>query len=149
LGNGTPGVFRADICVYGGTSAGIAAAIAAARVGRSVVLVAPTGHLGGMSVHHMPGRITAFNLIGPHCCNWRFAGRKTIILQRSDQQVFPFEKITFDITFHERVCTDKKTGGGSFTARKYCRSSAQHIQETKYEILIGTKVVCDSHIVIG
>ncbi len=41
--------FAADICVYGGTSAGISAAIAAAREGRSVALVVPTSHLGGMS----------------------------------------------------------------------------------------------------
>lgn len=38
-----------DICIYGGTSAGVIAAVAAARQKRSVVLVEPTRHLGGMS----------------------------------------------------------------------------------------------------
>ncbi len=40
----------ADVVVYGGTSAGVMAAIAAARQGRTVDLVAPERHLGGMLV---------------------------------------------------------------------------------------------------
>src|SRR3569833_2847716 len=45
---GTPHSERmtVDICVYGGTSAGVVAAIAAARHSKSVVLVAPEQHLG-------------------------------------------------------------------------------------------------------
>lgn len=46
---GELGVLEADICVYGGTSSGVAAAVAAARDGRSVVLVEPTQFVGGMS----------------------------------------------------------------------------------------------------
>src|SRR5436190_16369322 len=42
-------VTQADVCVYGGTSAGVTAAVAAARLGRRVVLVEPGRHLGGMS----------------------------------------------------------------------------------------------------
>ncbi len=38
-----------DIVVYGGTSAGVAAAVQARRMGKSVVLVAPERHLGGLS----------------------------------------------------------------------------------------------------
>ena len=38
-----------DIVVYGGTSAGIAAAIEAKRLGRSVVLVEPTSRVGGLT----------------------------------------------------------------------------------------------------
>src|SRR6185312_3779797 len=37
-----------DICVYGGTSGGVIAAVEAARNGRSVALVAVNNHLGGM-----------------------------------------------------------------------------------------------------
>ncbi len=40
---------RYDIVVYGGTSAGIAAAVQAVRMGRSVVVIEPTGHLGGLT----------------------------------------------------------------------------------------------------
>lgn len=40
---------QADVVVYGGSSAGVMAAVQAARGGKSVVLIAPSGHLGGMS----------------------------------------------------------------------------------------------------
>ena len=38
-----------DVVVYGGTSAGIIAAVQAKRMGKSVVVVAPETHLGGLS----------------------------------------------------------------------------------------------------
>src|SRR6476661_3792165 len=39
----------ADVVVYGSTPGGFCAAIAAAREGASVVLVEPTGHVGGVN----------------------------------------------------------------------------------------------------
>jgi hypothetical protein len=39
----------ADVCVYGGTSGGVIAAVEAARLGKKVVLIEPTKRLGGMS----------------------------------------------------------------------------------------------------
>lgn len=41
--------FDVDICVYGGTSAGVIAAYAAQKSGKTVVLIEPGHHLGGMS----------------------------------------------------------------------------------------------------
>lgn len=38
-----------DVCVYGGTSAGVIAAYSARQMGKSVVLVEPTTHLGGLT----------------------------------------------------------------------------------------------------
>lgn len=38
-----------DLCIYGATSAGVIAAITAANAGRSVLLVEPGRHVGGMS----------------------------------------------------------------------------------------------------
>ena len=38
-----------DVCVYGGTSAGVVAAYSAAQRGLDVVLVEPTEHIGGMT----------------------------------------------------------------------------------------------------
>jgi len=38
-----------DICVYGGTAGGAVAAVKAARLGKSVVLLQPGKHLGGMT----------------------------------------------------------------------------------------------------
>ena len=40
---------RYDVVVYGGTSGGIAAAIQADRMGKSVLLIEPGAHLGGLS----------------------------------------------------------------------------------------------------
>jgi FAD dependent oxidoreductase len=38
-----------DICIYGGTSAAVIAAYSAARLGKKVILLSPTSHLGGLS----------------------------------------------------------------------------------------------------
>ncbi len=38
-----------DVVVYGGTSAGIVAAVQASRMGKHVVLIVPDGHLGGLT----------------------------------------------------------------------------------------------------
>ncbi len=40
---------ESDIVIYGGTSAGVIAAVQAARLGKSVALVCPETHLGGMT----------------------------------------------------------------------------------------------------
>jgi ribulose 1,5-bisphosphate synthetase/thiazole synthase len=39
----------ADLIVYGGTSAGIGAAIQAARMGKSVIVIEPGRHIGGLT----------------------------------------------------------------------------------------------------
>ena len=44
-----PQAFEADVCVYGGTSGGVVAAVQTTRMGKTVVLVEPGRHLGGMS----------------------------------------------------------------------------------------------------
>ncbi len=54
LGFAVPGacaadVRRADVIVYGGTSAGVMAAVQVAQMKRSVILVCPEKHLGGLS----------------------------------------------------------------------------------------------------
>jgi lysophospholipase L1-like esterase len=38
-----------DVIVYGGTSGGVAAAVQVKRSGKSVILISPTAHLGGLS----------------------------------------------------------------------------------------------------
>ena len=38
-----------DIVVYGGTSAGVSAAIQSSRLGKSVVLIEPTKRIGGLT----------------------------------------------------------------------------------------------------
>jgi hypothetical protein len=38
-----------DICIYGGTSAGVIAAYTSKKMGKSVILIVPDGHIGGLS----------------------------------------------------------------------------------------------------
>ena len=45
-----PGTIKTDIFILGGSEAGFTAAIQAARLGKQVVLIEPTGHPGGMAV---------------------------------------------------------------------------------------------------
>ncbi|MBL9153788.1 MAG: FAD-dependent oxidoreductase [Verrucomicrobiales bacterium] len=42
-------IHESDIVIYGGTSAGVIAAVQAHRLGKSVVLIEPSNHLGGLS----------------------------------------------------------------------------------------------------
>lgn len=42
-------LLEADICIYGGTSAGVIAAYTAKKMGKTVILIEPGKHLGGMS----------------------------------------------------------------------------------------------------
>lgn len=44
-----PARVSSDICVYGGTAGGVAAAIQAARMGKSVVLIEASKHIGGLT----------------------------------------------------------------------------------------------------
>jgi heterodisulfide reductase subunit A-like polyferredoxin len=44
-----PRTVEADICIYGGTSAGVIAALAAAKEGKTSVIVETTAHLGGLT----------------------------------------------------------------------------------------------------
>jgi lysophospholipase L1-like esterase len=45
----SPTLLTSDVCVYGGTSGAVAAAVQAARMGKSVVLLSPDAWLGGLS----------------------------------------------------------------------------------------------------
>ncbi len=41
--------YQADVCIYGGTSSAIAAAVQVSRMGYTVVVISPDKHLGGLS----------------------------------------------------------------------------------------------------
>jgi ribulose 1,5-bisphosphate synthetase/thiazole synthase len=41
--------FGADVIIYGGTSAAVTTAVQVSRMGRSVIIVSPDRHLGGLS----------------------------------------------------------------------------------------------------
>src|SRR5262245_2780067 len=44
-----PDAVECDICIYGGTSGGVVAAVQASRMGKKAVIVEPGQHLGGMT----------------------------------------------------------------------------------------------------
>jgi hypothetical protein len=44
-----PQTLTTEVCIYGGTSAGVTAAVQLARLGRKVILLEPGAHLGGMT----------------------------------------------------------------------------------------------------
>src|SRR4051812_5240782 len=46
---GPSGAAEYDVVVYGGTSAGVIAAVQAKKMGKSVIIVGPDKHLGGLS----------------------------------------------------------------------------------------------------
>lgn len=54
-GLATAAVLETDVCIYGGTSAGVIAAVQVAAMGKRVVLVEAGQHLGGMSVEGLGG----------------------------------------------------------------------------------------------
>ena len=41
--------YSADVIIYGGTSAAVTAAVQTARMGKSVIMVSPDTHLGGLT----------------------------------------------------------------------------------------------------
>lgn len=43
------GIFKADVIIYGGTSSAVSAAVQVERMGRSVIIVSPDKHIGGLS----------------------------------------------------------------------------------------------------
>src|SRR5436309_3004552 len=40
---------RVEVCVYGGTAAGVVTAVKSARLGKTVILLQPGKHLGGLT----------------------------------------------------------------------------------------------------
>ena len=41
-------IYKADVIVYGGTSSAVTTAVQVARMGKSVIIVSPGKHLGGI-----------------------------------------------------------------------------------------------------
>jgi hypothetical protein len=55
IGSTLAAPMETDLCIYGGTSAGVIAAVQGAKMGKKVVLVEAGQHLGGMSVEGLGG----------------------------------------------------------------------------------------------
>ncbi len=91
-------VREVDICVFGGTSAGITAAVQAARLGKSVVLLEPGNHLGGLTAgglgatdignKHVIGGISRefYERVAQHYAddaNWKWETREDYFAERT------------------------------------------------------------------
>jgi hypothetical protein len=103
--SGHPGqVIESDICVYGATSGGVAAAVAAARLGKSVALLSENHHVGGMTASGLgvtdigPGNNTAY--VGGIAREfYRRVGQK----YGSTNLVIWFEPHVAETVFHEML----------------------------------------------
>lgn len=47
--DGTDKIQKVDICIYGGTASGVIAAYSAKKMGKTVLLIEPTNHIGGLT----------------------------------------------------------------------------------------------------
>ena len=78
-----------DVCVYSGTSGGVVAAVQAARMGRSVVILEPGKHLGGMSAGGL-----SWTDVGSSDRTWVLGGLAREFYQRVGQHYgLPPEKV--------------------------------------------------------
>jgi hypothetical protein len=87
-----------DVCVYGGTSAGVIAAYAAAKMGKSVVLIEPGNRLGGLSTGGL-----GFTDIGN---KYVVTGLARDFYRRIGQHYGKFEQWTFEPKVAEAIFLD-------------------------------------------
>jgi len=98
-----------DVVVYGGTSGGVTSAIQAAKMGKSVVLIEPSAHIGGLTSGGLGatdiGNKAAigglsrefYRKIGEHYLQpsaWKFGGHQSYLEKRkasSEQEQWTFE----------------------------------------------------------
>lgn len=93
-----PKVAGIDVCVYGGTSAGVIAAYAAAKMGKSVVLIEPGNRLGGLSTGGL-----GFTDIGN---KYVVTGLARDFYRRIGQHYGKFEQWTFEPKVAEAIFLD-------------------------------------------
>jgi flavin-dependent dehydrogenase len=99
-----PPLSDCDVCVYGGTSGGVVAAVQAARMGKSVVLVEPGHHLGGM----MAGGLS-WSDVGSAERAKLFGGLAREVFERIGKHYGQDPKTVFDVTAPE---TEGRTRSG-------------------------------------
>jgi len=87
-----------DVCVYGGTSAGVIAAYTAAKMNKTVVLIEPTERLGGLSTGGL-----GFTDIGN---KYVVTGLSRDFYRRIGQHYGKFEQWTFEPSIAEAIFLD-------------------------------------------
>ncbi|HEY1174348.1 MAG TPA: FAD-dependent oxidoreductase [Verrucomicrobiae bacterium] len=104
-------IITAEVCVYGGTSGGVSAAVQAARMGKKTILVEPRNHLGGMT----SGGLGAVDIGDP-----RSVGGIT-------REYFTRLVATYGQTLAWDKAFESKAGGGPATGGAY--SIEPHVAE--------------------
>jgi len=84
----TAEVQTADVCIYGATAAGVIAAYTASKMGKSVILIEPSAHLGGMTTGGL-GQTDIGN-------KYAITGLAKDFYRRIGQHYNKFEKWTFE-----------------------------------------------------
>jgi hypothetical protein len=87
---------EADICIYGGTSGGVVAAVQAARMGKRAIIVEPGKHLGGM----MAGGLS-WSDVGSADRAKLFGGLAREVFERIGKHYGQDPKTVFDVTSPE------------------------------------------------
>ncbi|EOR94583.1 hypothetical protein ADIARSV_2181 [Arcticibacter svalbardensis MN12-7] len=116
-----------DICVYGGTSSGVIAAIQAARMGKTVVLIEPGKHLGGMTSGGLGntdvGKQATIGGVAREFYqkvaqwykdpkNWKFQTKEDFLARAksgriSDDALFVFEPHVAELKLNEMLASEK------------------------------------------
>ncbi len=121
-----------DICVYGGTSAGVMAAYVAKKAGKSVILIEPGRHLGGLSAGGL-GQTDIGN-------KYAITGIARDFYRKIGQHYGKFEQWTFEPHVAENLFRQYIKRGGVEVWYHYRIVSAKKTQETIQEIQIESGV---------
>src|SRR5687767_4801684 len=122
-----------DVCVYGGTAGGVAAAVQAARMGKTVVLIEPSQHVGGMTSGGL---------------GWTDSGDKTAVggiarefYQRVKKHYDRPEAWTFQKREDYRYYRPADDAMWTFEPRVAERILREMLKEHKVEVVTGERVV--------
>ena len=114
----TSAVKEVDICIYGGTSAGVVAAYSAKKMGKSVLLVEPGKYLGGMTTGGLGMMISETNMQLPDWHAFSIVVLESIIINSSNG-LFPKCR---DCN-HEPLCERCRFGCPVLSSHNRCSSS--------------------------
>ena len=125
---------KTTICIYGGTGAGVTAALQAVRMGQSVVLLEPGHHVGGMNVEGL-GHSDIDN--HPNFKNRSSIGAMALEFYRrigrqygKDSEVFVFEPHVAEAVFADWLAEE------NVPVRLGCRLKEVYCQENRLQSLV-------------
>jgi hypothetical protein len=118
-----------DICIYGGTAAGVIAAYTGKMMGKSVLLIEPTRHLGGLTTGGL-----GFTDIGN---KYAISGLSLDFYRRIGRHYGKFEQWIFEPSVAENILLDYIKRSGAPVVYNYRIVSAKKERGEIKNILIG------------